>query len=220
MVGIDTADAGLSLGFAIKLRDGDDAAILNELLEPVMFAYDSGYVVFTGNAGDAVRLCEAIEPPAPVVVSETAYTAVYDRTAPPAVPFPRELSEDENGLTLKFIQILTGAPLEDEWTHDTSEALRTWQARNQCPETSELDERTWQSIVPNQIQWLRPGATGSNVKTMQAALAAHGYLSPKITGMWGVEMSDALRRWQSDNDVYPRLRIGEPEWLKLFGATR
>lgn len=223
LIGLDAAGfdvSGAATDEANALRTsfvlpGVDGERVNPLIEAASFRYADGKISFMGTAKDAVEMASAVLAASVETVGDEPPVIDADVPVPEELPAPlsRDLEDEE---THRFIQTLTGA----QAASDTPDRLREWQARNGVPATGELDDDTWKAILPQRAQWLRPGATGSQIKVLQAAFIVRGYFEGRVDGVWGIEMSRSLRRFQHDYRIHPRLRIGNPEWTALFGERQ
>lgn len=202
------------LGFRLA---GADQAIVNDLIEAAKFAYDGVSVTFVGDAEEAVAIAAQLAESTEAEAEEPEPIPVETERAAVAPPFAFDL---EDGPLALFVQYLTGATATGVVDAETTARLTEWQRRMLIEETGVLDARTWSYIVPRRVTWMRPGATGHQVKVIQAAFKAHGYYEPSVNGVWGIEMSRSLRRFQHDYGIHSRLRIGNPEWAALFGEKR
>lgn len=207
-------DDPLRLGFRLP---GADVEVVNAMVNVAGFKYDGEKVEYTqsaeaAEAASALLVATEVKEPEPIA-------ADVPRPETRPAPISRDFSDPE---TIRFIQTLIGRPATGEWaTEADSEELSLWQKRNNMvPADGELSEELWQNILPRRVKWLRPGATGREVKVMQAGFAVRGFYTRPITGVWGVDMSNALRKFQHEYHIHPRLRISTPDWEALFGVAQ
>ena len=205
------------LGFELPGADPEAVVAIGGAAK---FAYDGLHVTFEGTADEAVAIGQLIEAS---IAQENAYVPPAEPSDPAEVkvePFAKVVdydSDDHQDLVL-LVQYLVGAEPTGVWSLETQRHLASWQRRHGIKDTGLLDDDTWKHIIPQRQKWLRPGATGHYVTVLQAAMVVRGYLpAQRLNGVWGIDMSRGLRRLQADYGLFPRLRIGNPEWAALFG---
>lgn len=65
---------------------------------------------------------------------------------------------------------------------------------------------------------MRPGDTGDNVKSLQTLLAAYGYYDGDIDGVYGSGTTNAVKRFQKNNDLKQDGKAGPKTMEKLSGS--
>lgn len=204
-------------GFHLNLGEIDDEMTewLTEALAPAQFEHKAGEFLFTGEADEAEAISAKLAA-AQVEAEQVPEIAADDEALEAPVSVEKFSTAPGDQMTVKLIQALTGLPLSGDFDERTRAALVDWQNRRHVAPTGEIDADTWSQILPGRVKWLRPGATGLPVSVMQAAFKVHGFYPGPVTGVWGVELSQALRRVQAAYKIHPRLRIGLPEWDTFF----
>lgn len=210
-------DDPLKRGFILVLSDDDQKQIVPQLAD-VSMTYVDGVFMFVGTAAQAETISKQLGALADVGVDGDDEDTIEPEVSVDKLPEPWSggLKYGDRGDLVLFVQALMNAPQTGKFDSKTVVAMRDWQSRHGVLVTSELDDDTWTTIIPARIGWLRPGATGHQVKVIQAGFKARGYYDAPITGIWGKETSQALRKFQADYRIHPRLRIGNPEWSALF----
>lgn len=210
-------DDPLKRGFELHMSDVEYERVA-ELVESTMFNRKGNLFTFMGDATLAEALTKTYEADAPELQN---HEPAEDEPAPApttaSAPEPMALGDET---FIRFIQYLIDAEnITGVMDYKTKKALVFYQRRHGVPETGEVDTATLTTVVPQRPQWFRPGATGQYIKVIQAAFKALGYYDQAINGVWGVQLSRALRKFQADYRIHPRLRIGSPEWTALFNLN-
>jgi peptidoglycan hydrolase-like protein with peptidoglycan-binding domain len=207
-----TLDEPLKLGFHLVVTE-DELESISADLDLVKFGYQDGNFTFIGTVEEAVELSRLLEVEAPENLDHDS--AFEQEAGLPVDESPKPWRSDDAEFIV-FVQALLGAEKTGEMNEETSSRLKTWQGNHGVPTTGEIDAGTLATFVPRRAMWLRPGATGTPIKVMQAAFQTLGYFDAQINGVWGVKFSRALRKFQEDYRIHPRLRVGSYEWEALF----
>jgi len=208
------SDDPLRLGF--KLDVGDNVLMVQSLVAPAGFTYTDGVFAFTGTPEDAEALSSAIGVKPDAVVDEDVESEPEVAPEPSPEKIGGLVSLGDTGLTVTFVQHLIGAPVTGVFDETTETLLKKWQSRHWAEPDGTTNEATWDSMLPTRGGWLRPGATGNQIKTLQAAFLTLGFQNSPITGVWGSRFSHSLRLFQSAYKLQMRARVGHPEWTAIF----
>lgn len=230
LMGLDQAGLDMS---QVKTSDNDPLKVsfvvgdlgdlvdkITEMIEPASLVYEDGVIRFTGDAEQAESLSAALGVAVDALVDES--TDDEPDEAEPVEPERRLgglIEVGTEGDSVKFVQALIGAPVTGIFSEDDSTLLGLWQERHWVPRTGVFGREDWLTILPKRAIWIRPGATGQHVKTLQAAFIALGFQKGPVTGVWGVRFSHSVRLFQDANRLMKRGRIGLPEWGALFAPV-
>ena len=89
-----------------------------------------------------------------------------------------------------------------------------------APETSAPSTSDTEEVIEVKIAVLKKGATGSQVKALQALLIGYGYDIGRtgIDGSFGPSTDSAVRKYQSRNGLETDGSVGPATWGKLLGV--
>lgn len=233
LIGLD--QAGLNVQLAVTNEDdplrisfimqADDIVMVNQLVGPAMFLFDGKVFRFTGTAAEADALSNQLPD-----VETLTDDSVSDESTPPeldpetVIELPVEqhvkiggpVMVGDDGLDVVFIQNLIGRPVGLAFSDEDLLSFTDWQKRHWTNPTGEFDSETLHNILPKRAGWLRPGATGDQIRTLQAAFRALELQISPVNGVWGVRFSQSLRAFQRQRGLQIRSRVGTPEWSSLF----
>jgi peptidoglycan hydrolase-like protein with peptidoglycan-binding domain len=99
--------------------------------------------------------------------------------------------------------------VDGSWGNKTSQALKQYQEDMQIPVTGWIDIETADMLF-NGIE-----VHFNLAKKVQRILSEKGYNPGPVDGMWGERSKSALRRYQSDNGLYPSGLV-DPKLLDLL----
>jgi hypothetical protein len=184
--------------------DHEPNEFLRSQLDAVHFAFNpnSREYLYVGTIEDAIAIAKAI------AAEPRPESVIEDEPEPDPEPENRQPPWSGDPADPEFEQFLTQLLGVD--------GLDWYQSRLGIQRTGVIDYQTLLSLMPSRPMWFRPGHTGHYIKVLQAALIVRGYLAPPVTGVWGVEFSRALRKFQADYGIRPRMRVGASEWAALF----
>lgn len=85
--------------------------------------------------------------------------------------------------------------------------------------TASTTNTTKEEITMVTMNWLKKGAEGAQVKTLQALLVGYGYDIGRagVDGIFGTSTDSAVRKFQSRNGLTTDGIVGDNTWNKLLG---
>lgn len=212
-------DDPLRTSFKLK---ADDIVMVNQMIEPAKFYFADDTIRFIGTPSEAEQMSAAL-PDIETLVNDASddEVEVVDEEIPELPPeaqiqLGHYVTVDDEGLDTQFVQYLIGRPVGAPFSDEDAEALSQWQVRHWFEATGEFDNETLKHIVPQRAKWIRPGATGDEIRVLQAAFRVLGLQEGPVNGVWGIRFSHSLRAFQRQRGLQLRSRVSPIEWQSLF----
>lgn len=128
---------------------------------------------------------------------------------------------------LKLLYLFPGT-ITGSFGPETTEAVKSFQARYGLPITGVVDKPTWDEIVEanhvlerfknderQERPTLRLGSTGEYVTILQTELNQLNYYSGNITGSFNIETENAVKAFQANNKLIADGIVGRNTWNAL-----
>lgn len=102
-------------------------------------------------------------------------------------------------------------------THSSSRSHTKTTAKNTAKSKGKARSRskTRRATTARSYRTLQNAPTADRYKQIQQALADKGYYKGAVTGQWGADSVDALRRFQADQNLEPDGKIGSLSLIAL-----
>jgi len=128
------------------------------------------------------------------------------------------LAKGSSGEAVKQIQQALGIPADGYFGNQTEDAVKKFQTAQELPVDGVVGPRTWRKLFPREEneerghnrRWLAKGAEGERVKQLQQALGVG------VDGNFGEQTEDAVKKFQTANDLAVDGVVGPRTWHKLF----
>jgi peptidoglycan hydrolase-like protein with peptidoglycan-binding domain len=131
------------------------------------------------------------------------------------------LTQGARGEQVKKVQEALGVPADGYFGSQTEEAVKKYQTTNDLPSDGIVGPRTWAKLFPSDENvsfhgrgrrgpWLMRGARGDQVKKVQEALGI------PADGYFGSQTEEAVRNYQTANQLPTYGIVGPQTWAKLF----
>lgn len=214
-------DDPLRISFKVQ---ADDVVMVNQMIEPAKFLFMDNIIRFTGTPAEAESMSASL-PDVETLVNDVADSDPVDDIDPETVPeLPPEariqlghtFTVGDEGDDVQFVQYLIGLPVGAPFSHQDSASLAQWQKRHWLEPTGVFDEETLHQILPKRMKWIRPGATGDDIRALQAAFLVLGLQKSPVNGVWGIRFSQSLRAFQRQRGLMIRSRVSLTEWESIF----
>jgi peptidoglycan hydrolase-like protein with peptidoglycan-binding domain len=182
-------------------------------------------------------------PPTPTAIAEP--TPRPRAAAPTAAPVtlalkpllaPGDTGEQVRELQHRLQQLLWYAPkMTGRFDEVTVEAVKGFQAKREIPVTGEVDRTTWQRLVSmtrtpthdEKYNILRPGptilgpgASGDQVRELQARLKQIGWFFGDVTDYYGDTTTESVRGFQAKREIPVTGEVDQRTMDRLVAMTR
>lgn len=123
-------------------------------------------------------------------------------------------SKGEGVSTLQRLLNVAGASLEADGIFGamTVDAVTAFQGSNGLTASGQMDDRTWQKLLPVLV----PGAKGGAVSALQAELKGAG-LAVTVNGSFDAATQKAVREFQTTNRIEVTGEVNRVTWARLIG---
>jgi peptidoglycan hydrolase-like protein with peptidoglycan-binding domain len=176
--------------------------------------HDHGQWVFAASASWAKAKGEELAAADQAEVSTTFTPEPVDGDRPGS----RELTIGDEGLDVKTLQLFVRAAPTGVFDEATARALRDYQTHHGLSGDGAATRDFWLELLPRKIMWRRMGDGGRDIRLLQAALSAFGYMpaEQEVTARYGMVMNRAVRALRDEKGMRGATKIDSLVWTSLF----
>jgi peptidoglycan hydrolase-like protein with peptidoglycan-binding domain len=132
-------------------------------------------------------------------------------------PGSRELKRGDKGADVVTVQLFLGLEPSGTWDAATQKAMIGYQRSHKLADSGRADREFWGAVIPRIIRWRRMGEAGTEIRLVQSALAAFGYMDPRaVTGRYGMVTNRAVYGFRTSMGLRGSTKVDLPMWESLF----
>lgn len=131
-------------------------------------------------------------------------------------PGSRDLHGGEHGPDVLAVQWYVGAEPTGVYDEQTMKAVVMHCAHTGLPLQPHIDGEWWRATFPKRITWRRMGEGGREIRLIESALIAFGYMQGPADGRYGVRMQRGVRACRARAGIPGTVKVDRLVWGVLF----